>query len=114
MARVTLRLPEDLHARLRSAAERSGTSLNQLMIAALTEGLERQAPSPKSGDSLREQVAYLRRALGSLAVDLSTGLLPPHLQPGRDYPDSDTLRSSMPELDPPLSTTIIADRVDRF
>ncbi len=35
MARVTLRLPEDLHRRLRATAERTGSSLNQLIVAAL-------------------------------------------------------------------------------
>ncbi len=40
--------------------------------------------------------------------------LPLHLRPREDLPDPDTLRQSMPELVPPLSATIIADREDRF
>ncbi len=113
MARVTLRLPEDLHRRLRAASERSGASLNQLIIAALSDALARDAVEEQAKDPLLEQVQHIRRALGELAVELDTSYLPPHLRPREDVPDADTLRQSMPELVPPLSATIISDREDR-
>jgi len=43
MARLTLRLPDDLHRRMRAASERTGASLNQLIVAALSDALARQA-----------------------------------------------------------------------
>ena len=114
MARVTLRLPEDLHRRLRGASERTGASLNQLIIAALSQALARDAVASEAENPLFEQVRHIQRALGDLAVELDTSYLPPHLRPREDLPDPDTLRESMPELAPALSATIIADREDRF
>lgn len=114
MARVTLRLPEHLHRRLRAVSERTGTSLNQLIVDALCDALARDAVEVQAKDPLLEQVQNIRRALGDLAFELDTSCLPPHLRPGEDLPDADTLRQSMPTLVPPLSTTIIADREDLF
>ncbi|HYU18789.1 MAG TPA: YlcI/YnfO family protein [Chloroflexota bacterium] len=114
MARLTLRLPDDLHRRMRAASERTGASLNQLIVAALSDALARQAAEGQTKDPLDEQVQHVRRALGDLAVELEMSYLPLHLRPREDLPDPDTLRQSMPELVPPLSATIIADREDRF
>ncbi len=41
MPRVTLRLPENLHRRLRASSERAGASLNQLIVAAPSGSLTR-------------------------------------------------------------------------
>ena len=113
MARVTLRLPEDLHRRLRSASERTGSSLNELIVAALSDALARAEVADESEGSLLEQVQHLRRALGDLVVEVDVSHLSPQLRPREDLPDTDTLRRSMPELVPPLSATIISDREDR-
>lgn len=114
MARVTLRLPEDLHRRLRSASERTGSSLNELIVAALSEALARGEMADESEGSLLEQVQHVRRALGDLVVEVDVSHLPPDLRPSEELPDTDTLRQAMPELIPPLSTTISTDRDDRF
>ena len=112
MARVTVRLPEDLHCRLRAAAERTRTSLNQLIITTLSDALARDAAASQAVDPLFEQAQHVRRALGDLAIELDLNHLPPHLRPREDLPSSDALRRSMPQLVPPLSATIIADRDD--
>ena len=39
MVRVTLRLPDDLHRRLREKSEEGGTSLNQTIVNALEDAL---------------------------------------------------------------------------
>ncbi len=114
MARVTLRLPEDLHRRLRSTSERTGSSLNELIVAALSQALAQGEVAGQAESSLLEQVQHVRRALGDLAVEVDARHLPPHLRPSDDLPDTDTLRQSMPALVPPLSATISADREDRF
>lgn len=113
MARVTLRLPEDLHHRLRATSERTGSSLNQLVVAALSETLARGEVAGEAEGSLLEQVQHVRLALGDLAVEVDASHLPPYLRPSEDLPDTDALRQSMPQLIPPLSATISADREDR-
>ena len=112
MARVTLRLPDDLHRRLRIASERDGVSLNQLMVAALRDSLGRGPGAGTPDGPLGEQSRYIRRALGDLAIELDTSILPLGLRPSEELPDPDALRQRMPDLTPPLSATIIADRAD--
>lgn len=112
MIRVTLRLPEDLHRRLRSASERTGRSLNSLIVSTLDEAVPNGEEAVRFNRSLWEQLQQTRRALGDLAVDVDMNLAP-HLWPTADLPDTDTLRESMPRLVPPFSATIIAERDDR-
>jgi len=114
MTRVTLRLPEELHARLRATSQRTGTSLNQLVVTTLRDAVahEDQANNPES--ALMEQVHHIRTALGGLAVELDSSQFPPHLRPGEDLPDRASFMRSLPRLNPPLSKTVIADREDRF
>lgn len=114
VARVTLRLPEDLHRRLRSISERTGSSLNQVIVAALSEALARGTGAQRAESPLLEQVQHVRRALGDLVVEVDVSHLPPRLRPRDDLPDTDILRQSMPKLVPPLSATLSADREDRF
>ena len=113
MARITLRLPDDLHSRLYSASERTGASLNQVIVATLRDALTRAEAAEQTEDSLEERARHVRRTLADLAVELDLSVLPPHLRPSEDLPDTDTLRQSMPDLVPPLSATIVADREDR-
>jgi hypothetical protein len=109
-----LRLPDDLHRRLRAASERSGSSQNELIVAALSAVLARDGMAQRAESSLLEQVQHVQRALSDLTVVVDTDRLPPRLRPGDDLPDTDTLRRSMPTLAPPLSATISADREDRL
>ena len=114
MARVTLRLPDDLHRRLRAASQKRGLSLNDLAIATLSHALAQGNADGEAEDRLFKQVQQIRSVLGGLAVELDANALPAELRPGGDLPDVDTIRQSIPELAPPLSVTIIADREDRF
>ena len=115
MTRVTLQLPDDLHRRLQAHSRRTGASLNQVIVAALSEAAvsEEDARGEVEGP-LKQRVENIRTALGDLAVTLDFEYLPPHLRPDDDLPDTDMFRHSLPQLDPPLSATIIAEREDRF
>jgi len=61
-----------------------------------------------------EQAQIFRDVLSELAVELDLSHLPPDLRPGKNLLDTDSLRHSMPELTPPLSSTIRDDREDRL
>ena len=56
-ARITLRLPESLKARLEEAANRHGLSVNTLLVQALQRHLEPRSPS---GGSRRRLTGYGR------------------------------------------------------
>jgi hypothetical protein len=114
VARVTLRLPKDLHRRVRAVSELTGASLNQWITAALGEALARADVAGETENPLLERLQHVRKALGDLAVELDMRHVPPHLRPDEDLPDSDAFRRSLPQLIPPLSATIVADREDRL
>ncbi|MDA8217497.1 MAG: toxin-antitoxin system HicB family antitoxin [Dehalococcoidales bacterium] len=114
MARITLRLPEELHRRLAQRSQRAGVSLNQLIVATLHDAAAEHDSGGEGEDPLAEQVQHIRAALSDMAVELDTGRLPPHLRPGDDLPDRETYRRSLPQIQPSLSATIIADREDRL
>ncbi len=114
MARVTLRLPEDLHRRLRTASERTRASLNQFIVTAVSEALAREAATGQAENPLVEESRRVRNALGDLVIQLDPSQVPPQLRPPKDLPDADTLRQSVPVLQPSLSATIIAERADRI
>jgi hypothetical protein len=112
VARVTLRLPDDLHRRLQSASQRSGASLNQSIVAAVGDALVQDEAGPVDSP-LDEQARHVRRVLGELAVELEVSHLPARLRPSGALPATDSLRESMPALVPHLSATISADRDER-
>ncbi len=114
MVRITLRLPDELHRRIQAQSRGSGVSVNQLIVAALSEGMDRDGAADEKEGSLLEQVEHTRMALGDLAVTLDADHLPEHIRPGDNLPDVDVLRGSLSALDPPLSATISADREDRW
>jgi plasmid stability protein len=113
MARITLRLPDELHRRLRVAAREAGRSLNEEIVTILTERLdgesERQDETP-----LQRERRRIREALGDLVVDFRPEDFAPFFHPLPDDFDRDAFFNSLPRLDPPLSQTIIEDREDRF
>jgi len=68
--RFNVRLPRYLHRRLAEAAEVEDTSLNQLVVALLSEGVERRRHRAKSAwlsylvrNSARAQVSLLKQAV---------------------------------------------------
>lgn len=107
MARLTLRLPTDLHGRLVAEAQDARLSLNQLIVTALLRAVE---PRDRASASERERLV---EALGELRAGPELlGSLP-------RYPDTDLL--SHEELQrrwagrrSSLSEAIIADREDRL
>lgn len=102
MARLTLRIPDDLHRRLEESAAKSRTSLNQMILSALADYLDGDGRFLDE-DPLRSQVAHIRAALRDVLVDLPLG------------EDSETAAEViLPALTPPISSTIIEERRDRF
>lgn len=105
-AKLTVRLPKQLHQTLRERAARSAQSLNKIIVDALWRGLERE-----EAESLSE---YER----TMAAIHKSGLWEP-MGPGWDKyiegaPDMtvEELRESLRGI-PPLSEDIIADRGER-
>jgi len=108
MARVTLRLPDSLHARLVAESRAKNRSLNELIVDSLETRLPKE---PMSIDEKRER---MRKALGDLLVDVDE-VMP--LWPGEDENTPllthEELQARLPRLDPPMSQTVIEDREDR-
>lgn len=70
----------------------------------------REARRPLAGEQAGER-ARIRALMGDLlAPPIDVTLLPPHLRPGPDTPDRDTLRESLP---PPRRPAWIDIREDR-
>ena len=111
MSRVTVRLPDQLHQRLHRQGSRRGASLNEIIVAILSEAVDRMDEvAEEVSNLLEEQVKQVRAALGPLALELD---IPPDLRPSAGQSDVTAYRRSLPRLNPPLSATIIADRDDR-
>ena len=111
MTRLTLRLPDDLHDRLRNASSQTGQSLNQTIVSALSAALDETSPDADQSP-LREQLQQVRAALGDLIVEIDVSRFLAELGLADTHSGEETLRS-LPSLDPPLSITVIEDREDR-
>ncbi len=103
MTRVTLRLPDAVHKQLEELAQAQGLSLNALLVHMLTTAVAVPA-TPAPDAPLAEQLAYLRVHLSDLLVT------PAETLPGEPPP----LGGNGPQLEPPLSATIRAQRDDRL
>lgn len=110
MTRLTLRLPDSLHRRLLALSAEAGTSLNQLIVGALSEAATRPRPQPGQEDSLRERVQRLRAALGDMVVEIDPADFPAWVEFRDKLPSHEELARMLPRLDPPLSQTIIEER----
>jgi hypothetical protein len=111
--RVTLRLPDELHQRLQERSHRAGASLNQTVVAVISDALAREGAAEHLGER-DEQVRYIRVALGDLTVEWDDSGLPSELRPSARPLDRDAFLRSLPRLTPPLSATIVEERDDRF
>jgi hypothetical protein len=106
--KLTVRLPADMHQRLRRRARENNLSLNQTIIQAVQEALN----SEPAGETLSEREQVLR-------VLKESGLYEPLGPEWRksigDEPvlPHEELRQQIGELSPPLSETIIEDRGPR-
>ena len=106
MARITLRLPEGIHAQLVTEARRRGKSVNQVIVDRIEAGLPLEPGELNEGERIR-------LALGDLVAD------PKVLLRGLPKPDVPLLSHAelqrrMPQLSPPLSEIVMAEREDRI
>lgn len=114
MQRLTLRLPDRLHRRLRERARGTGASLNQLIIEELDRSIpSSDQPAPTPG-SVEEERRLVRIALKDGLVDAAGFGWTTSGDDSLEVLDDAAFRASMPKLDPPLSRTIIEDRENRF
>lgn len=114
MARVTLRLPDHLHSRVRKLSHERGVSLNELIVDSLETTVALQATNDQEEDIRKTRIERLRASLGDLVVDVDISDFPVELYPNAQVMlDRDALFQSLPVLDPPLSRTVIEEREDR-
>lgn len=83
-------------------------------MASLLAGLRhalRGREKPEHDIDPKDERARIRAAMGDmLAPSIDFSLYPERLRPRPGMPDRDTLRQSMPILDPPLSQTVREER----
>ncbi len=111
--RVTLRLPSELHLRLRERAQTAGVSINQTIVAALDASLAGAEARTADLDSVAGRARHIRAALGDLVVELGDTGMPEHLKLMGEEFDREAFLRSLPVMDPPLPATIIDEREDR-
>lgn len=110
MTRLTLRLPDDLHRRVRGRCAEAGTSLNQFIVAAVREALARPRAEAGEAMTLQQRVKRLRAALGDMVVEIDPAGFPEWERFAGSLPGHEELARSLPRLDPPLSRTIAEER----
>ena len=110
MTRLTLRLPADLSERLRDESRRAGVSLNQMIVATLRTAITQSQPTGSQSDPLKEQVQHVRTALRDLVTEIDLSQFPPNLRPHKEDFGGDRPVSNAPQLNPPLSETILEER----
>lgn len=113
VARITLRLPDDLHRHLQDACRRTGTSLNQIIVAALAQALADRDQSAERNSALMDQVLHIQTALRDMTVEIEASRFPAHLRPEAEVSTREELFGTLPRLIPPLSSTILEERRER-
>lgn len=107
MTRLTLRLSEQLHARLVAEARSTGSSLNQLIVEALRGSLGTKNGPPRSErDTLIEALGDLRADPDALVAYLPR-------YPETELLSQEELQHRLADRNISLSEAIIADREDR-
>ena len=105
-AKLTVRLPRQLHQTLQEQAARSAQSLNKVIVSTLWRGLERKETTPPS--------EYERTMAAIRKTGMVTTLGPEwdkYIEAAKDISVEEVRR--MWEGLPPLSEDIIADRGER-
>jgi hypothetical protein len=110
MTRLTLRLPDEVHRRLAATARESGDSLNQAIVAILSDALGcgksgRAEETPRVAERRR-----IREALGDLLVEYKAEDFAAFLGPPMDREQRDAIIALISPMDPPLSHSIIEER----
>ena len=114
MARVTLRLPDELHKRLCEASRKRGISLNRAIIETLRSAADPSGPVDLDGMTLEAQVQHLRTVAEALSGEIRPEDFPPELLSQKSPAERARALRSLPRLDPPLSQTLIEEREDRI
>ena len=83
--------------------------MNQLILECLEEALPADAAT--SSTSRQEELRRVKAAVGAMEIDVEAWI--DRLGLSRDVPSREEVFASFPRLDPPLSQTIIEDRIDR-
>ncbi|HVC32062.1 MAG TPA: hypothetical protein VNL16_00970 [Chloroflexota bacterium] len=112
MSRVTLRLPDGLHERLRDVSHRTGASLNQVIVATLRDVLTCDEENEPASQLLK-QTQLVRTALADPTVDVDTTWFDAAFRPETEVPTREELARTLPRLTPSLSATVIVEREDR-
>lgn len=110
MARITLRLPDDLHQALKAHSRATGESLNETIVSLLRQrqkGAEHEAERETPLEAERRRI---REALGDLVVKIDPQDFEPYLGPPMDPAKRKAILESIPPMDPPLSHAIIEER----
>jgi hypothetical protein len=81
------------------------------LLAGIRHALGKRETAEPELTPLEAERRRIREAMGDLlAPPIDFNNWPERLRPTPDMPDRDTLRKSMPKLDPPLSQTIREER----
>jgi len=110
MARITLRLPSEVHRRLVTSARESATSLNQVIVDILSDALGCGKTDRPNETPLEAERRRIREALGDLVIEIDPRDFEPFLGPPMDPAERDAIIASIPPMDPPLSHAIIEER----
>lgn len=110
MGRVTLRLPDELHRRLRVKSREKGSSLNETILESIRDGLQQGKEKQRHETPLEKERRLVREALADISSPWDTSNLFPWIPPRPDDFDWEEFRRSLPVLDPPLSQTIVDER----
>jgi hypothetical protein len=110
VARITLRLPSELHQRAKELSEQQGLSLNEAIVQALESALNSGYIEARDFGDQQARLDRLRVALGEMVVSIDLSDFPVQVRPNTQMPDRDSLFNSLPVLSPPLSRTIIEER----
>lgn len=107
MARITLDIPDELYERLKAAAERNESPLDDAIISTLDTGIGRDEDELRL--SAREvELRRLREALSDILADTSSWR--GAFKTGLSRAERERILREMPPLDPPLSQTVIEER----
>ncbi len=111
MARLTLRLPDEIYQRLCAAARRKGISLNQAILETLDRDLlPAPATAPENETPEERERRLMHQWIAGSHRNDDFSALPPHLHPDHAPRDREAFLRSLPKLDPPLSHTVIQER----
>lgn len=111
MARLTLRLPDELYQRLCAAAKRKGISLNQAILESLDQELP-PAPVPENETPEERERRLVREAFAEAGIlsKMDESKWPPHLHPDNAPKDREAFLASLPKAEKSAAQMISEER----